>query len=67
MSEALLEARTGFLEGRAGACILVGRAGLWSLVGRAISRIVSSGGYGLRKSLGTLAADGVGWVVSLPS
>lgn len=38
------------------------------LVGRAISRVVSRGGCGLRKSLGTLAADGMGvGVVSLPS
>lgn len=42
--------------------------GCGPLVGRAISRVVSRGGYGLRKSLGTLAANGVGWgVVSLPS
>jgi len=34
VSEALLEARAGFLEGRSGACILMGRAGLWSFGGQ---------------------------------
>ena len=36
---------------------------LGSLVGRAVSRAMSIGDHGLRKSLGTLAAEGVGGCV----
>ena len=39
--------------------------GLGPLVGRAMSRGMSRGGYGLRKSLGSLSADEWGCVPSL--
>ena len=54
MGKAELENCAGFLVGRDGACPLVGGACLDPLVGRAVLRVVSSGGRGLRKSLGLL-------------
>ena len=39
--------------------------GLLPLVGRAISRGVFRGGYGLRKALSSLSADGWGYVPAL--
>lgn len=54
MGKAELENCAGFLVGQDGACPLVGGACLDPLVGRAVLRVVSSGGRGLRKSLGLL-------------
>ena len=54
MHKAELENCAGFLLGRDGTCPLVGRACLDPLVDRAVLRVVSSGGCGLRKSLGLL-------------
>ena len=65
MGEACLEACAEFLVGGANTCPLVGGAGLGPLVGRAVSRGMSRGGCGLRKSLGSLAADEWGYVPAL--
>lgn len=54
MGKAELENCAGFLVGQDSACPLVGGACLDPLVGRAMLRVVSSGGRGLRKSLGLL-------------
>ena len=59
MDEAGLEASAGFLEGEVSACPLAVELGLGPLVGRTVSRGVSRGGFGLRKSLGNLSD--VGW------
>ena len=53
----------GFLVGGAGACPLVGVVG--PLVGRAVSKVVSRGSCGLRKSLGSYLL--MGGAVSPPS
>ena len=60
-----LEGDVGFLEGRAGACPLEGGPGFGSLVGRTVSKDMLRGGNKLRKSLGSLSADG--WSCVLPS
>ena len=54
MRKAELENCAGFLLGRDGTCPLVGGVCLDPLVDRAVLRAVSSGGCGLRKSLGLL-------------
>lgn len=51
VDEASLEASAGYLEGRAGACLLVGRTGSRPSSSRAISKGISGGSCRLRKSL----------------
>ena len=58
VGEAVEEFCAGFPMGRACACLLMGGAGSWLLMGRAVSRGMSRGDSGLRKSLGSLSADG---------
>ena len=58
VGEAGLEGSAGFLEGRASAFPLVGGMGFGPLVRSAMSRGMSRGGCGLRKSLGSLSANG---------
>ena len=64
--EAGIEACAGFLVGGAGACALVGGAGSWPSGGQGLSRDMSTGGYGLRMTLGSLSADGWDWVFPVP-
>ena len=58
VSEAGLEACAGFLVGGADAHPLAGGAQSGPLMGRAMSRGMSRGYCGLKKSLGSLSADG---------
>ena len=61
VGEAGIDACAGLLVGGTGACLLVSGAGSWPFggqMGRTVSRDVSRGGCGLRKSLGSLFADG---------
>ena len=61
MCEAVLEASVYFLEFRVGACPLVSGAESWVSMSRGMSR----GDCMLRKSLGSLSADGWGYVPTL--
>ena len=65
MDEAGLGACVGFLVGGTGAGPLVGRAGTYPLVGKAVSRGMFRGSWELRMMLGSLSADGWGWVPTL--
>ena len=63
MGEAGLEVCAGFLVGGVSTCPLVGGAGsLGPPVGKAMSRGMSRGGCGLRKSFDSLSADGWGCI-----
>lgn len=58
------EACAGFLVGGANTFPLMGGVVSWPLMGRAMSRYMSRGIYGLRKSLGSLLMGGA---MSLPT
>lgn len=58
VGEAGLEGSAGFLEGRASAFPLMGGMGFGPLVRSAMSRGMIIGGYGLRKPLHSLSANG---------
>ena len=58
LDKAHTEACAGFLVRRAAACPWWVDLGLGPLVGRAVSRGMSRGGDGLKKSLGSLSAEG---------
>ena len=60
VGEAGLEVCAGFLAGRVSACPQVGGAGCWPSGGQGHSRGMSRCSCGLRKSLGSLSAEGWG-------
>ena len=65
MDQPDLEVKADFLEGRVAACPLVGGAESWPSSGQCcldIHRVMYRSSWGLRKSLGSLSADGWGCV-----
>ena len=65
MGDASLEGCAGFLVSRTGACPLVGGAGPCPSGGQGHVKDVFRGGCGLRKSFGSLSADGWACIPSL--